>query len=159
VRATVDRTSRLLPSVAASLGLPRGPIHADLFRDNVKWLDGRVAGVFDFEMACVDELALDLGITLLVWTFGKKEFDRPRVRALLDGYGAERRILPEERAGLWARGTFGAIRYTLSRIRDFHLADVGIDALERKPWHRYAQRMVELQDLGPGGFAEVCGWS
>ena len=29
-----------------------------------------MAGVFDFEMACVDELALDLGITLLVWTFG-----------------------------------------------------------------------------------------
>jgi homoserine kinase type II len=158
IAAAVRGAGQTLPAASVQLGLPRGAIHGDLFRDNVKWLDGRVSGIFDFEMACVDDLALDVGITLLVWTFGADAFDRPRVRALLDGYQRERKLLPEERSGLYTRATFGAVRYTLSRIRDFHLAQVGASALTRKPWQRYAQRLEELKRLGPEAFAEICGW-
>jgi homoserine kinase type II len=157
VRIAVLRAAGAIDEASKPLGLPRGAIHADLFRDNVKWLADRIAAVIDFEMACVDELALDLGITLIVWTFGVDSFDRPRVRSLIEGYQSERKLLAEEKAGLWSKCLYGAIRYTLSRIRDFHLAAVGTDALERKPWQRYAQRMGELLRLGAAGFGELCG--
>lgn len=157
VEDAVARATRALPDAADATGLPRGPIHADLFRDNVKWLGDRVSGVFDFEMACVDDYALDVGIALLVWTFGPASFERPRVRAFLEGYRAERPLRPEEAGALHRRATYGAIRFTLSRIRDFHLSPAGAQILHKKPWQRYGQRLAELLRLEEGGFLDLCG--
>ncbi|QJW85775.1 phosphotransferase [Ramlibacter terrae] len=39
---------------SAYAALPRGPVHADLFRDNVMFEDGRLTGFFDFYFAGVD---------------------------------------------------------------------------------------------------------
>ena len=51
---------RILP--AWPTDLPRGHIHADLFPDNVFFLDGRLSGLIDFYFAATDLLAYDLAV-------------------------------------------------------------------------------------------------
>ncbi len=52
------------PTYAA---LPRGPIHADLFRDNVLFDQGRLTGFFDFYFAGVDSWLFDIAVCLNDW--------------------------------------------------------------------------------------------
>jgi homoserine kinase type II len=43
---------------SACRSLPRGVVHADLFRDNVMFEDGKLTGFFDFYFAGVRQLAV-----------------------------------------------------------------------------------------------------
>lgn len=156
----------LLPRLADELrwsaehrdpGLPRGLVHADLFVDNVKWIGGKLAALLDFEMACRDTLALDLAIVLLAWCFRDGAFERPLVRALLAGYGAVRPLRDDERAGLYAEARFAALRYTVSRIRDFELSPLPPERLERKSYRDFLSRLEVLEAMGPARFLELCG--
>lgn len=136
------------------LALPRGHIHADLFMDNVLWIGGQVTAVLDFEMACVDALALDVAIALCAWCYGDR-FLRPRARALLRGYQSRRRLTGAERDGLYGLARFAAARYAVTRVRDFHLSPLPPDRLVKKDWRRYRDRLLELRAMGPAGFAEL----
>ena len=49
--------------------LPRGHIHADLFPDNVFFLDGSLSGIIDFYFAATDLFAYDLAVCLNAWCF------------------------------------------------------------------------------------------
>jgi len=133
---------------------PRGVIHADLFMDNVKWLDDRVSAFLDFEMACRDELALDLAITLNAWCFDGA-YQPALCRALLRGYEDVRPLQGPERPRLYEQALFGAVRYTASRIRDFHLSPLPPERLFRKDFRTYLARVRALDAMGPAGFEEL----
>ncbi|MCL4167742.1 UNVERIFIED_CONTAM: hypothetical protein GTU68_036848, partial [Idotea baltica] len=49
--------------------LPRGIIHADLFPDNVFFLDGELSGLIDYYFACSDMFVYDIAICLNSWCF------------------------------------------------------------------------------------------
>ena len=127
-------------------GLPAGAIHADLFPDNVHFEGGRLAGILDFEMACTAPWILDLAIALLVWTW-EEGFRPARVEALLAAYREVRDPSPAEWEGLRSACRFAAVRYAVTRIRDFHLASLPGDRLVRKDWRRFLRRLRDLEAL------------
>jgi len=112
--------------------LPRGPVHGDLFRDNVLFAeptapDGsprsqKLSGFFDFYFAATDVLVFDLAVCLNDWCIDRRTgallpalgtpfieaYERCRPLSLL-----ERRYLP---AVLRA----AALRFWLSRLMDLH---------------------------------------
>lgn len=148
VAAAARTCLEAFPPEATGL-LPRGVIHADLFVDNVKWLADRVSAFFDFEMACHDALLLDVAITLNAWCFEQGEYQWGHARALLEGYQSERPLTPHEPGALHGLLTFGAIRYTASRLRDFHLARRSAEELSPKDFRTYLARVNRLTQLGP----------
>ncbi|MDB5940630.1 MAG: Homoserine kinase [Ramlibacter sp.] len=112
--------------VAASssyAALPRGPIHADLFRDNVMF-DGReLGGFFDFYFAGVDSWLFDIAVCLNDWCVDLPTgaHDAVRSRAFLHAYASVRPLESAERQLLPAMLRAGALRFWISRLWDFHL--------------------------------------
>lgn len=101
-------------------GLPRGIIHADLFPDNVFFLDNKISGVIDFYFACNDALAYDIAICLNAWCFEPDHaFNITKARALLKGYAAARPLTDAEVAALPVLARGAALRFLLTRIYDW----------------------------------------
>ena len=108
---------------SAYAALPRGPIHADLFRDNVMFESGRLTGFFDFYFAGVDAWLFDLAVCLNDWAIDLPTgvHDPVRARAFVDAYAAVRPLSAAERQLLPAMLRAGALRFWISRLWDFHL--------------------------------------
>ena len=107
--------------------LPRGPIHADLFRDNVMFdtADGmlELSGFFDFYFAGVDTWLFDLAVCLNDWCIALPtgSADAARSTAFIEAYGSVRPLTAQERRLLPAMQRAGALRFWISRLWDFHL--------------------------------------
>jgi homoserine kinase type II len=100
--------------------LPVGVIHADLFPDNVFFLDHELSGLIDFYFACTDFLAYDLAICLNAWCFeADGSFNVTKARLLLDGYRQERLLAPRELAALPVLARGSALRFLLTRLFDW----------------------------------------
>lgn len=109
--------------------LPRGAIHADLFRDNVMFdtADGagedRLTGFFDFYFAGVDTLLFDIAVCLNDWCIDLDtgRLDDTRAAAFVGAYDAERPLSGAERRSLPALMRAGALRFWISRLWDWVL--------------------------------------
>lgn len=100
-------------------GLPRGPIHADYFPDNLLFEAGAPSGLIDFYFACTDALAYDLAIALSAWGFDAEGAPLPAaLRAFQSGYESVRPLSAAERDALPALGAVAAVRFTLTRLHD-----------------------------------------
>jgi len=103
--------------------LPRGVVHADLFRDNVMFENGELTGFFDFYFAGVDTLLFDIGICLNDWCIDLEsgKLDTARADAFMAAYQKVRPLTAQERTLLPALQRAGALRFWVSRLWDFHL--------------------------------------
>jgi homoserine kinase type II len=108
---------------AAYQALPRGPVHADLFRDNVMFEGSALTGLFDFYFAGVDTWLFDLAVCMNDWCIDLQtgEHASDRAQAMLEAYQAIRPLRPAERQLLPAMLRAGALRFWISRLWDFHL--------------------------------------
>ncbi len=108
---------------SAYAALPRGPVHADLFRDNAMFDGNELTGVFDFYFAGVDSWLFDLAVCLNDWCIDlpSGRHDAERADALLAAYTAVRPLSAAERQLLPAMLRAGALRFWLSRLWDWHL--------------------------------------
>jgi homoserine kinase type II len=108
---------------AAYAALPAGAIHADLFRDNVMFENGRLTGFFDFYFAGVDSWLFDIAVCLNDWAIDLDSgaHDAERASAFLRAYSGIRPLAAAERQLLPAMLRAGALRFWISRLWDFHL--------------------------------------
>ncbi len=111
----------------ASTALPRGPVHADLFRDNVMFEGEQLTGFFDFYFAGHDSFLFDLAVCLNDWCIRHAadetdgQHDEARAQAMLAAYQGVRPLTAAERQLLPAMLRAGALRFWLSRLWDWHL--------------------------------------
>lgn len=108
---------------SAYTAMPRGPVHADAFRNNVMFEGDSLSGVFDFYFAGVDHWLFDLGVCINDWCIDDDTgvMDEARLHAMLDAYQSVRPLQMAERQLFNAMLRAAALRFWISRLWDFHL--------------------------------------
>jgi homoserine kinase type II len=154
LRAFVGAELDYLESNVWPKNLPQGVIHADLFPDNVFFLDQRLSGIIDFTFACNDTLAYDVAICLNAWCFESDgSFNVTKARAFLHAYGRERELSDAEQNALPLLARGAALRFLLTRLVDFLNVPSGAlvqpkDPLEYARKLRFQQSVASMRDYG-----------
>jgi homoserine kinase type II len=138
-------------TLSAYGALPRGPVHADLFRDNVMFESDAhgtpvLTGFFDFYFAGVDTWLFDIAVCLNDWCIdlATGATDSVRTLAFLQAYEAVRPLLAQERRLLPAMVRAGALRFWLSRLWDLHLPREAavLQAHDPEHFHRVLRQRI-----------------
>ena len=133
-------------------GLPAGPIHADLFPDNVFFVGERFSAAIDFYFACTDAYAYDLAVTLTAWAFDPDGRVKPAsARAMIDGYEATRPLSAAERTALPVLARGASMRFFLTRLADWGAARPGALVRPKDPMEYEAR--LQVFRSGPDPFA------
>jgi homoserine kinase type II len=116
-----------ITSMPAYAALPRGPVHADLFRDNVMFDEGTLTGFFDFYFAGDDTRLFDLAVCLNDWAVSPSDTATDGqhraglAQAMLAAYQSVRPLSAAERSLLPTMLRAAALRFWLSRLWDWQL--------------------------------------
>jgi homoserine kinase type II len=137
--------------------LPQGVIHADLFPDNVFFLNDRLSGLIDFYFACTDTLAYDVAICLNAWCFEPDHsYNVTKGRNLLTAYMKVRPLSDAELAALPLLARGAAIRFLLTRLVDWLNVPPGALVKPKNPLEyfrklRFHQKASSVRDYGLSG--------
>ena len=148
------RADEVQPTLAAELdtalteilagwpaALPEGHIHADLFPDNVFFLENELSGLIDFYFAATDFLAYDVAVCLNAWCFeADYSFNVTKGRALLRAYETVRPLSAGERAALPVLCRGAAMRFLLTRLFDWLNTPDGAMVTRKDPME-YVRRL------------------
>jgi homoserine kinase type II len=116
-----------LAAAPVAAALPRGPIHADLFRDNVMFDasggEDRLCGFFDFYFAGTETLLFDVAVCLNDWCSDPQtgRLDEDRATAFIRAYQDVRPLTHGEVRLMPALLRAAAFRFWLSRLWDWFL--------------------------------------
>jgi len=106
--------------------LPRGTIHADLFRDNALFNGDMLTGIIDFYYACTDVLLYDVAVTVNDWcTNNDGSLNAERCGHFLQAYQKERTLSDAEKVDWPLMLRAAALRFWLSRLQDKHFPREG----------------------------------
>ena len=142
-----------LARTAAYQSLPHGPIHADLFRDNVMFDGPTLSGFFDFYFAGCDTFVFDIAVCLNDWCIdlATGALDAARAQAFVAAYDAERRLTDAELTLLPALLRAAALRFWTSRLWDFYLPRDAAMLQAHDPTH--FERVLTLRRQQPWAYS------
>ena len=129
--------------------LPQGVIHADLFRDNVLFVDDRLTGVIDFYYACNDALLYDLAVTVNDWCMEPSGApNAARWNAMVAAYRSRRELTPAEIQAWPLVLRAAALRFWLSRLWDWTFPRAG-DVVHIKDPDQYRRILQQHRQTPP----------
>lgn len=109
-----------------SLNIPKGIIHADLFRDNALFSGDELSGIIDFYYACNDYWMYDIAVAVNDWCIGENGLlDYTLFEAFIEAYQSIRPFTTEEINHWPVIIRAAAFRFWLSRLRDVHFPKKG----------------------------------
>jgi homoserine kinase type II len=135
--------------------LPKGIIHGDLFPDNVKFKGNRLVGIMDFEAACRGKLIYDLATAVNALCFTGDRYQIDRFEALISGYESLRPLSLPEWDSFPNELRFSALRFTVTRIKDFYLRKVEDSQRVYKDFKEFYDRLLILRREKSGGMEDI----
>ena len=133
--------------------LPRGVVHADLFQDNVFFLEDELSGFIDFYFACTDMLAYDLAICLNAWCFEKdSSFNITKARLMITAYEEVRALSEAERTALPVLARGAATRFLLTRLYDWLNHPEGAFVKPKDPMEYYRKLSFHQSVISSAGY-------
>ena len=102
--------------------LPKGIIHADLFHDNIFFIQDKFSGFIDFYFSCEDFFAFEIAICFNALCFdGLKNnlsFNVTKAKNFIDGYTSIRKLTDKEKNSIKVLSQGAALRFLLTRVFD-----------------------------------------
>jgi len=129
-----------------AIDAPQGIVHADLFADNILFIENREPVIIDFEEACYHFLAFDLGMTIIGLCSKGDDINYKHVKVLLNGYQKVRPLRNIEKEYLQFFIIYGAIRTSNWRYWKYHIENPNP---ERKNKHREMMSIAEKVEQIP----------
>ncbi len=101
--------------------LPSGVIHADLFKDNIFFLNNKISGVIDFYFSCYDFYLYDIAIVINDWCFEKEGevFNKNLFDTILSSYNTHRKLCIDEINCFNVLLRAAAVRILVTRLHDY----------------------------------------
>jgi homoserine kinase type II len=133
--------------------LPKAPVHADLFRDNVLFDEQggkiKLGGAIDFYFAGVDHLVFDMAVTANDWCIDDTTgaFIPDHLEAFLKAYCALRMPSEAEQKAWPLMQRAAALRFWISRLYDFHLPRPAEMVTPKDPSH--FERILRIRRIQP----------
>ncbi len=131
--------------------LPKGIIHGDLFADNLIFRGKGITGVLDFEAAGRGKLLFDLATAVNALCYKDGHFVLNDFEALMSGYESVRPFSLAEWEAFPNELRFSALRFTVTRIKDFFLNPMENERRENKDFREFFERLQVLRREREGG--------
>jgi homoserine kinase type II len=131
--------------------LPKGIIHGDLFHDNLIVKGEKVVAVLDFEAASRGKFIFDLATAVNALCSDGEQYDLKRFEALIAGYESLRALSLAEWDAFPNELRFSALRFTVTRLRDFFLNPVDEQVRVNKDFREFYERLRILRREREGG--------
>ena len=135
--------------------LPSGIIHADLFPDNVFFLQNKLSGIIDFYFACKEFFAYELAICLNAWCFETDgRFNETKASNLVQGYRSIRPLNNNEISALPILARGSSLRFLLTRLFDMlnHPKGAMVNPKDPMEYLRILQFHRNISGFGEYGF-------
>ena len=125
--------------------LPKAIIHADLFQDNIFFIEDKISGLIDFYFSCEDFIAYELALAINAWCFDLKNgFKSKNYLSLIEGFKEHSSLNNNEMKALNVLLRGAAVRIIVTRLHDmiYHPEDALVipkdpkEYLKILKWHQ-----------------------